>query len=266
MTQYKDTIACETLSKYIENYSLKLSCDVVKNGMIRIQTPFRYIDGSFVDIFVGIENMLGRIVISDMGETISTLFHAGIRPWQSKRKREQLNSICTSLNITNKNHEFKIELMDNEWHLISDAIMRLGQACIRIADMAFSQQYRSTNYFRDELEEVIEATGLDFESDVTITSRLDKEVILDFCIQGQDHEYLVQSISSKNPEVFKNLGSRAFIKWFDISNVKDDFNFITLFDSEHDGLDISDIQRLEFISSVYSFPAEQENFLSYVAA
>lgn len=121
---------CEKMMKEIKKFLLVYDCDEIKNGMIRVATPFQYPDGSYIDLFLGErEGSLGGYVLTDMGGTADYLFGLQAKPGSTK-------SICETLKVDRYNSEFRILISKKELVFLPSCLTRLMNACVRIVDRA----------------------------------------------------------------------------------------------------------------------------------
>jgi hypothetical protein len=258
---------CNDLQPILKSFSLVQSCEIIQNGMLRIQTPFQYMDGSKIDLFIGSnDNLFKPIVISDMGETLATLNDVQVKPWSTKKRKDMVTEICRSLDVEQTGGEFCINLRPDQLNEIPMAIVRLSQACIRIADIALSQRNRMMGQFKEELEEAIALADLEYESSVAIEGRFGKPIDIDFRVKGTKIITLVQTLSTANTAASHQLSNEVFRKWYDLENVRNQYQFLTIYDSSTDVFRPDDLARIEAVSTTLAFPAQQELMIPTMAA
>jgi hypothetical protein len=258
--------SCEDIKSRIENFSLIQSCDLIKNGMLRIQTPFQYMDGSKIDLFIGNTPDFNKIVVSDMGQTIATLLDVHMKPWTTKKRKEMVSEICNSLGVSQEGGEFKIVIDSDKIDEFPMSIVRLSQACIRISDMAMSQRYRTIGQFKEDLEEVIASSDLEYESNISVEGRFGKPIEIDFKVQGSKVITLVQTLSTANTAASHNLSNEVFRRWYDLENLRPQYQFLTIYDSNNDVFRADDLARIEGVSSTFGFPAQPEQIIASLVA
>jgi hypothetical protein len=103
-----------------------INCDILANGYVRVQTAFKYPGNEYVDIVI---NPSDISVISDGGNTL-----ADWTKEEENSKQEHIVQICEELNITRTGGMLTVTGIDQSLFIeqIGSAVMRLGQACIRI--------------------------------------------------------------------------------------------------------------------------------------
>src|SRR4051812_2777212 len=119
------------------------SKDVVPKGHLRFETKFLYPDRSSVDLFVvnPAQQKLLPVspVLSDLGQTTAWLADVQVRPWQSKKRQRFLDDAIYVLGVKQNGGALETEFAPDHQGL-EDAIIRLGQACVRVADLSFTRR------------------------------------------------------------------------------------------------------------------------------
>lgn len=107
--------------------------DTVRDGSFRLATPFRYPDGSHIDVFLKAGGTgFDGFELSDKGQTVAYLLDLHVNPWSSQRCKQGVSDICTTLGVEQEGGVFRIRLSTGKMNDLPDAILRLGQACVRI--------------------------------------------------------------------------------------------------------------------------------------
>lgn len=117
--------------------------DAVPKGHLRFATAFRYPDGSTVDLFIAnrqdLLSDIDPLTLTDFGNTFLWLDQLDIRPLKSARRRRLTEDVLETYGVTHA--KGALSCMVKAEDLVS-GIIRLGQACIRIADLTFTQRWR----------------------------------------------------------------------------------------------------------------------------
>lgn len=257
----------QSLRRMVEGFSLVKSCDSVENGMLRVATPFQYSDGSQVDLFIENELLPEKdVILSDMGQTVAYLLDLHVRPWTSKRRELAVVDICQSLGVHKEGGQILTRVPSLESTAVTDAIVRLSQACIRVADLALTQRWRMVSAFRDEVEEFIDSVDVNYETPFTLPGRYDREVDLDFKVIGRQTKSLILTLSTQNAAAGHGLCNEVFRKWYDIHDHQQGFQFITTFDSTNDVFRQDDLNRIQDLSTLFGFPAQADGLAEALAA
>lgn len=254
---------CITAQQQLSGFSLVKSCDVIKNGVLRLATPMLYPDGSNVDLFV--KNDLVDVTVSDMGQTVAYLADLNIFPYRTQKRKLILSDICQTLNVSERNGELFVTLRQDDMGL-ANAIARLAQACIRVADLCYTQRFRLESSFKEDLEEFFSDSSIKYKTNVAIEGRYDKPVVVDFSTQGRQSENLVITLSSANTTASHPLATEVFRKWYDLDRVRDKYGFITIYDSSNNALRDDDLSRCQEFSSLYGYPAQASELSDILVA
>lgn len=262
-------IECDQLQKLVQSFSLVHDCDRIRSGMLRLATAFSYPEGSQIDVFLSEKSDLlgGQYVLTDLGQTMAWLLDLHVKPWTTKKRQQILADICDSLGVQNENGELRIELGADELKNLPSAIVRLSQACIRVADIAFTQRLRSLTPFRDELEEFFEGSELPYEDGVILEGQFGNPVQVEYQVRGRKVTSLIQTLSTANQAAAHGLANEVFRKWYDlVPRFAQKNQFLTIFDATNDVVRREDLARLSTLSVVFGFPAQQDQIRDAIAA
>lgn len=255
------------LSDFVTDLSLVRAHDLVRDGSLRLATPFRYPDGSLIDVFLkDTKELFEGFELSDKGQTMAYLLDLHVKPWTSQKRKQTLADICETLGVEQEGGSFRIRLKKEEMPSLPDAIVRLGQACIRVADLAFTQRLRSPSALTEDFEEFLVGLDRPYESGIRIPGQFGKDVEFNFKVQGKRIVSLVQILSTPNRFAAHSLSVEAFARWSDITPVRAEYQCLSVFDTTNDVFREEDLRRLESVSEVVGFPAESERLNLSLAA
>ena len=157
--------------------------------------------------------------------------------------------------------DLRIKIPKVAMNNFSDYVVRLSQACIRVADLIFTTRLKSFNPFNEIVEEYIDSVGLNYDTDILIKTKYNSDLTIDYLVYGKRVESYVLSFSSANQNASHSQCNEIFRKWHDISHIKESKQFVTIYDSMSGNYREDDLLRLKEVSNVIGFPAE-ENQLS----
>ncbi len=186
---------------------LVAGCQVGFRGHLRLQTKFLYPDGSAIDLFVANEEDLlsdHELTLTDFGQTIGWLSNMGIWPKKNKRRAQILSDIMTTYRISNIGAALMCRVRPDD---LLGGLIRLGQACVRVADLTYTQRFVARSRFEDQFEEVIAEFDVDYETKVGIVGRFNNIVTVDFLVHGRNIDTAVMTLSSET-----RLASQAKIR------------------------------------------------------
>jgi len=230
--------------------------DRVRDGSFRLATPFRYPDGSHIDVFLKRKNDLFEgFELSDKGQTMACLLDLHVRPWTSRKRKQTLADICATLGVEQEGGVFRISLTKESMKDLPDAILRLGQACIRVADLAYTQRLRTPSALAEDFEEFVVGLDRPYQTAVKVPGQFGKDVEFDFLIQGHRMRSLVQILSTANRFAAHNLSVETFARWSEITPVRWQYQCLSVYDTTNDVFREEDLKRLEVVSEILGFPA-----------
>ena len=260
-------IDCAGLQKLVSGFSLVEACDTVRNGMLRMATPFRYPDGSSIDLFLSPQpDAAGQLTLTDLGHTTAYLLDLGVRPAGTKKRLIQWQDICQGLGVTRDGGELKIHLDASQAPSISTLMVRLAQACLRTADMALTQRTPVADTFADGFEEFIVEIDRPYEIGVEVIGRYQKPVPVDYRVRGQATVSLVQSLSTGNAAAAHGLCNEIFRRWYDLEHEQARHTFVTVYDTTNNAVREEDLLRLGEKSLVLGYPAQARQLTDVLAA
>jgi hypothetical protein len=245
--------------------SLVESCDTIRNGMIRMATPFNYPNGSKIDLFLGSESPLFEShYLTDLGNTTAYLLDMQIKPWATKKRKQIMADVCGSLGITHVGGEFRVGVESNDQ--IASAMVRLAQACIRITDIAFTQRNILPGGFKEDVEEFIASSDLRYDSDLSLAGQYENMVPMDFMVYGKKVDSFVLTLSSGIPGSAHTSANEVFRKWFDLADYRPTTQFVSVLDTRNNAFRPEDIARIMSLSTILQFPEQQEELRETLAA
>ena len=260
-------IDCAGLRQLVSSFSLVEACDVIANGMLRLSTPFRYPDGSAIDLFLTPEpDTAHQLTLSDLGHTTAYLLDMQVKPWTTKKRQKQMQDICQALAVTRDGGELKITLDAADAPQVASLIVRLGQACLRMADMALTQRLPSADTFGENFEELVTEIERPYEAGFELVGRYQKPVHVDYRITGRTTVTLVQTLSTANTAAAHGLSTEIFARWHDLDLVKTQYQFVTIYDTTNNAVRDQDLQRLKDASLVFGYPVDTRQISDVLVA
>ncbi len=261
------SITCEQIRAQASGLPLVRACDLVRSGAVRLSTPFVYPNGAHLDVFVeGASDLIDQVRVSDKGETTAYLLDLHIKPWATSRRERMIAAMCEPLGVVVRGGELCLTVAAD--HLATElapAIARLAQACIRVAGLQYSHRLRGGGSFREDFEEFALASGIVLDTGPALVGRFGREVRVDFRAQGRKSQSLVVTLSAANAAAAHTIANEAFRKWFDLDDHRGTLQFLSIYDSDTDAFREDDLQRLNTLSTVFSFPAELEALSEFLA-
>lgn len=256
--------SCNELQNALQNFSLVRSCDKIRNGALRIATPFQYQNGSYIDLFF--KETDNGWILSDQGQTIAYLLDLHVKLWSTKKRKQITEDICKSLGVQFDDGQFLMKIAKKDFLNLGTHIVLLAQACIRASDIAFTQRLRTTTVFREDVEEFFDTIDLPYESSVPIVGSLNTPIEIDFRVKGKRTVSLIKTLSTGNSSAARGLSNEVLRCWYDLQALRNQNQLITIYDTTNNVFKDDDLQRLGTLSTVMGFPSEQNSIRDMLSA
>ena len=236
----------DAISALIRDHSLVLDVAAVERGHLRLETAFQYPDGSQIDLFLAEEGpMIPARRLTDFGNTSSWLLDLQVKPWLSSKRRQLLDQSLKGLDVKLNGGALELELPDID-HLMN-GVVRLGHACIRMADLHYTRRSSLSSAMGETLEDLFNDSELTYESEVEFIGRQGKPVKVDYKVSGVHKTSLVMALGTGNTSVAHTRANEIFRTWYDLDLPNRPEAKVTIFD------DAQDIYREEDLSRIRDF-------------
>jgi hypothetical protein len=204
--------------------------------------------------------------LTDLGQTTSYLLDVQVKPWATNKRRQIIEDICRALEVTWNGGQFEILLNESDRASLSNSMLRLAQACIRVADLSVSARLWSAGSFKEDLEEFFErSVQRRYETDVAVLGLSGEPVKIDFKIHGETSVSLVLALSAATAVSAHNASNEALSRWFDLGKKSIDQQRLTVIDESSEVFKDSDVAKVARLSKVILFPAESDQLRSAVS-
>lgn len=253
------------LKEKLASFALVDDCETLADGSLRFTTPFLYPDGSPVHIFYQQSNDLFLTArLTDGGQ--SAAFLAGLQVQiENHEKREQiLSAICRTLGVRSHEGELTVHLASDDE--LARGIVQLAQACVRTADILYTQSFRHTSDFHQIFAGFLKQERPDHIEDFTIEGRFGRRIRTDFYTRKKDKpDNLIIVLLSVNKTSSHHVANDVFCRWYDLDRYKEDFRFLTVLDSTSRAFLTADVDRVASVSRVILYPLEAETLRGVLA-
>jgi hypothetical protein len=258
---------CAKIEKLIHSIPLVSDCDVVRNGALRMSTPFSYPNGDQIDVFLeSSQDLFRTTTISDYGHTSMYLRSAQVEVNPTSKKQEILALILSQLNVKWKDGDLYVDVGLSDPQELGDAIFRLSQACLRISDFACHHRLRTDNPFRDEIEQFFAVSDIRYIPNQKARGRYRNEVAVDFETFGRERNSYVCVLSSLTSQNAHTSANEIFGKWYEIAGHGTNHKLITIYSDKIEKLRTVDRQRLLDFSRLISYPSNSDLLKNELAA
>ncbi|HWN68210.1 MAG TPA: DUF1828 domain-containing protein [Haliangium sp.] len=264
-------IALDQVQQQLGDRSFVRTIDVVPRGHIRIMTGLLYPDGSSVDVFIVNDTTAsptgGQPVqplrLSDLGQTVAWLLDVGVRPWLSKKRQAFVEDVLRLYDVRQGGGELTLDARPGED--LAVGILRLAQACIRVADLTFTRRASLQSPFSDDVEEVLADAELGFDVGAELMGRKGTTVRVDYLVTGQTRRSAVLALSALNAQSAHHSANEIFRKWYDLDVPGRDHENVTVYDDRQPFHREEDLERLQDFSAVIPF-SEKQTLIEVLAA
>ncbi len=145
-------------------------------------------------------------------------------------------------------------------------IIRLGQACLRIADLAYTARFLPRSQFAEEVEDVLDNAGFRYEPEAPITGNEGKVIKADFQVHGQraDTALMLLSAETKIPTTARIRAEHVFTVFFDLQASWPGQRVAAL-DDRSPIYQHADLDRIEKVASIVPF-SERDTLVELLRA
>jgi len=237
-----------------------------KGALIRVRTPFWYPDGGVVDVFV--KQHGDTCTLTDLGEALGWLRMQTLASKRSPRQQKLVQDICTTQGVELFKGQLMLRCADPTQ--FAQALVRLGQAAVRVADLWFTTRTRSVESTSDEVADLLQEHAIAFERGVKLAGRSGRDWTIDFQTRTPSQSALVCVLASGSRAAARRVSEHVVAAWHDLNPLKtgvQPLRFVSLFDDTSDVWGDEDFRLVESVSDVcrWSRPDEFEATLQAAA-
>ena len=137
----------KSLQRALSSFSLAQECEALGDGSFRVATPLLYPDGSPVTLLYRPDiDLFASSHLTDAGRTTALLADSQVYIDGYEKRRQILADIRRTLRIQDRDGELHVTVEAGQ--SLPDAVLRLAQACVRVADLYYVQSFRAQSDFR----------------------------------------------------------------------------------------------------------------------
>ena len=199
---------------------------------VRVRTPMMYPDGGIVDVFV-LERS-ERFTVTDFGDALGWLYLQSVSRSRSRRQQLLIADICQTLSVELTRGQ--LMLRDVSTEELGDAVIRLGQAVVRISDVWFTMRSQSFLTTADEVEEWLDDRQIPYERGVKERGRSNQDWTIDFRTET-NRTSLVFLLGTGTRGATRRITEHVLAGCVDLNHLKisqPDLTFVSLFDDTQD--------------------------------
>ena len=202
------------------------------------------------DLLHGVE----PIELTDFGYTFSWLAQIGINPQKSARRRKQMDDVLQIYDVREYGTAIQCRVSVDQ---LGEGLIRLGQACLRLADLAYTARFLPRAQFAEEIEDLLDGAGFRYEAEAPLTGGEGKVHKVDFRVHGQrtDTALMLLPTDTKNPATARNRAEHVFAVFFDLQAWSG--QRVAALDDRSRIYQDGDLGRIEKVASVVPFSDRQ---------
>lgn len=234
------------------------------NTHVRIRTPFLYPDGDVVDLYL--RETTNGATLSDLGETLRWLRMQTAAQRRTKRQQALVEDVCLTHGVELFKGMLMLRIRPAE--KIGDAVARLAQAAMRVADLWFTFRTRLFETISDEVEELLQERRIPFERAERLVGRSGRTWTVDFHTRLPQKSSLVCILATGSRAAVRGVTEHVLATWYDLSHLKvgpEALRFVSLFDDTLDVWSEQDFRLVGDLSEVAHWSRPDE-FASLLAA
>ncbi len=240
----------------LAGHSLVRDVDQTVTGQVRIETAFLYPDGASIDLFVvDGGGLFPQPRLTDLGQTMAWLLDVQVKPWLSPKRRAFLADILALYRVEQVGGELIKPL--NTLDDVPGAVIALGQACVRAADLLFTRRSGVTAVFAEQVEEALADFEHPYSANVDLPGRFGNAVRVDFLVAGPRVESALLGLSSGNASQAHVAANEIFRRWYDLGSPGSKLQRLTLLDDSVDVYREADLDRIRDVSDVVAISDRQ---------
>lgn len=220
-------------------------------------------DQSF-HVFV-LENraLFSALRLSDLVCTMECLLDVQVRPWLSKKRQRFVEDALRLYGVRQEGGALELPLSCLD-ELVA-GVVRLGQACVRVADLLYTRRSSFQAPVTEEVEEILAEGELEYETNPELEGRFGNRVRVDFLVRGRRTSSAVLTWSSANTSQAHVQANEIFRRWYDLEIPTRREQRVTIFDDRYDVYREDDLRRLRDKSDVLGL-SDRTGMLDLLAA
>ena len=214
-----------------------------------IRTPFLYPDGDNIDLYITRKN--GYWLVSDFGETLRWLRSQSVTPRRTPKQNALIADVC----LTHGIEQFRGILLARcrPGDSLAPVVLRVAQACLRVADLWFTFRTRVIESLADEVADFLAERKIRFDRRPKLPGRSGRAWKPDFHVITPERGSLLSVLSTGNRSAARTVTEHTLAMWHDLSQLiigPEAMRLVSLFDDTADVWAPEDFSLLESLSEV----------------
>lgn len=184
-------------------------------GDVKIRTPMLFPDGGVIDVFVVEQN--GGYVVTDYGDGLGWLRTQSRSGKLSTRQRDLMLDACATLDVGFSSGQLVVECSHGAE--LADAVNRLAQAVVRVADIWFTFRTKTGHSVANEVETWLRARDFKVARSQMHTGVSGKRWNVDFTVVWDQQPSIVFLMSTASHAYARQLCNHVVAGSRDLRNL-----------------------------------------------
>ena len=222
-------------------------CTDAPRGAVRVRTPLLYPDGDRIDLFVVEED--GAYLLTDFADTTGWLRLQSVSGDLTRNQRELIDDVCLTLGIGHERGQLVVRV--DERSAITDALHRLGQAALRVADVQFTFRPHEPASIADDVDGWLRAQSFNVLRNVKRDGGSGLEWTVDYEVSSDDRTSFLFLLTGGTPSAVRERSVHVFAGCSDLrerTRGPSSIEMISLFDDASDGWREENLRLVEKVS------------------
>lgn len=212
-----------------ENLPNLFTCTTTRRGAVRVRTPLLYPDGDLIDLFVLERD--GEYLVTDYGDTLGWLSTQSVSDDLTVNQSRLIEDVCMTLGIEQNGGQMTLHVHNHR--ALADAVHRLGQAALRVADIQFTFRQHETKSISDEVDSWLKERSFNFRKRVRRSGKSGIHWTVDYEVAASVRTSLVFVISAGTRSAVRQRSEHVFASFVDLNDLRKGpsaVDFISLLD------------------------------------
>lgn len=234
------------------------------NGHTRIRTPYLYPDGDVIDVFLVNDDF--PATLTDFGDTLGWLWTQTVSNKRTAKQQRLIEEVCRTHGVELFRGMLTVRV--NTSAGFPEAVTRLSQAALRVADLWFTFRSQTNATVNDEVEEFLESRYIAYDRRERLIGRSGNTWTVDFHTRTRNRSALVNVLSTGSKVSARRIAEHTLAAWVDLSNYKmgaENLRFVSLFDDDLDVWTPESFALVEDVSEI-AYWSHRDEFAELLAS
>ena len=222
----------------------------------------QYPDGGIVDVFV--DERGATWCVTDFGEALGWLGLQSVSDRRSAQQDAVIEDVCRALRVTLRRGQ--LELLVTASDDLGEAVLRIAQAVVRVADVSFHSKPRAPSELRERVGQWLSLKQVPFESRYRLDGGAGEQWTVDYRTTAEGRISLVWLLGGDSKRAARQRAEHVVAGWYGLRHLRENGNgpaMISLFDDTREVWEKEHFRMVESLSEValWSQPDRFERML-----